>query len=166
MIYENSSDREQQNMAAFQFERHLRTLGVGPVQCVETPEYRRECYDFVLNVHGMWTGVVEVKARRVSSETVEGWGSLLVEVPQLTRLREQFYLNSPVTKKSQWTKEVIILNRCIEDDVCYAINIRDIMTNWNEFEDAPPEMIKDNHGTQSADRKGKLVPVSLMEKFS
>lgn len=166
MIYENGNDREQQSIAAYQYERHLRTLGAGPVSCVETPETHRLPYDFTLNVHGKWVGVLEVKSRKISSETAEKWGSIVIDVERLKSLKEKFYLNSKVSGKAYWTKEVIFVFRCVDDDVCYAINIREIIRHWDSLEDAAKEMLTDNHGAKLANRTGKLIPTRLMEKFN
>ena len=153
-------------MAAFQYESLLRRLGAGPVRCIETPEYRREHYDFELHVHERWTSVIEIKSRVVTSRQIEEWGTIVVEVERLTELRKQFLSKSEITGKTFWTKEVIFVFRCTKDDTCFAVNIREIVKHWDDLEDAPPEMLKLDHGEGLKDCSGKLVPISLMERFT
>jgi hypothetical protein len=165
VIYENQKDREQQSLAAFQLTRRLTSLGVPGVALRETPEHRRECYDFEMHVQGMWTGIVEVKCRKGTSDTAEKWGSLLVEVDRLKRLKKECGTHSRATGKWIWTKEMVWLWRMTQDNTCYAITMRNIVKYWNEFQDAPPEMMKDNHGNLSANKRGKLIPLEKMEVF-
>jgi hypothetical protein len=164
MIYEDSNDREGQNLASFIYERHLRRLGCTQVRLVETPENRRECYDFEIREGAdgqLWTGVVEVKCRKVPS--VE-YDSALVEVDRLTSLKNQFYYVSEITGKRFWSKNVVYMWK-FSDNVCYLIDIQTLIDNWGEMEDAPDSMMKDNHGKQQASKKGKLVPYHLMERI-
>ena len=90
----------------------------------------------------------------------------MVEVERLTELRKQFLSKSEITGKTFWTKEVIFVFRCTKDDTCFAVNIREIVKHWDDLEDAPPEMLKLDHGEGLKDCSGKLVPISLMERFT
>lgn len=165
MIYENSKDRQQQQLACFQLQRHLAALGVTQVSVNETPEHRRECYDAEMHVHGMWTGVVEVKTRDIDSETLKQWGSVVIETERVARLAKLFYKRSNVDRKKRfWNKEVIFLWRLKKDDTAYAINLRRVQKVWRELEDATPEMMKDNHGNEAANKRGKLIPYTMLER--
>lgn len=160
--YESGKDREQQSMALFQYEKHLQQLGVHPVRCVQTSDEQALSYDAQVWIHGKYVAVAEVKSRRIRSDQYD---TIPVEVERLTSLRRQFCRKSSVTGKSYWAKDVIFIFRCVLDDVCYAINIEHIVRLWPTLEDAPADMMKDNHGEQQANKNGKLIPVSQMEKF-
>lgn len=167
-LYENGKDREQQGLAAFQYERHMRTMGCTQLRPIETPQHRAEHYDFEIREGEqgqLWTGVMEVKCRRVSSRQVEDWGSILIEVERLAAMREQFCHTSGTTGKVFWSKNVVFLWRCVKDEVCFAINIDDVIRHWPELEDAPEEMMKGDHGKIPANKAGKLIPVELLERF-
>lgn len=166
-IHENKQDREKQTLAAFQYERHLRSLGVTTVRLLETPEHRRECYDYEIREgesQQLWTGVLEVKCRAATDRQVQEWGSLLIEIDTLKKLKK-VCATKDLQDRTRWTKNVVFLNKT-RDDVCYTIEVQDLIRNWDECEDATPDMIKDDHGTESATRSGgKLVPLRLMERF-
>lgn len=164
MIYENRKDREQQSIACFQLARHLTALGITNVSVSETPEHRRECYDAEMHVHGMWTGVVEVKTRDIDSDTLEQWGSVVIETERCKSLSKMFYKTSDISKKRFWNKEVIFLWRLKKDDTAYAINLRRVRELWRDLEDAPPEAMKDDHGNILADKRGKLIPITSLER--
>lgn len=164
-IHENGKDREQQMLAAYQLERLIRSLGVVQIQLIETPEHRRDSYDFQIMQTGMWVGVVEVKSRTISSQQVHDWGSILIEVERLKRLRELFTLKQQISGRTEWTKSVVFVWRCVKDDVCFSICVEDIIKNWDSLQDAPEEMMKDNHGKESAAKEGKLIPVDLLTEF-
>jgi hypothetical protein len=169
MMYENGKDREQQGLAAHQYEGHLRRLGVTQCRLIETPEPRREHYDFEIREGEqgqLWTGVLEVKSRKVSERQVEEWGSIVIEVERLAFLKKQFFLVSPITGKAWWTKNIVFVWRCVLDDVCFSIDMPTLLKHYSDFEDAPPEMMKTDHGTKDKDVSGKLIPIFHMERFS
>lgn len=165
MLVENQNDREQQAIASHQYVSHLTKLGVTQVALLETPQHRAICYDFELHVQSMWVGVVEVKSRKVDSQQIEEWGSIVVEVERLKSLGNLFYKTSEVTGKKRWDKEVVFVFRCTRDDWCYAVNIKTIHKNWSLLDDAPAEMMKADHGVGEKECSGKLIPIGLMEKF-
>lgn len=167
MIYENESDRQQQALAAHQWEAHMRRLGATQIRPIETPEHRRECYDFEIREGESgqyWTGVIEVKSRRVYSTQIEEWGSIVVELERLKSLKRLFF-KAGLGGKKRWDKNVVFLFRCVHDDVCYAISIETIIKHFHEFEPAPAHMLKEDHGEGEKDCSGVLVPVHLMERF-
>ena len=165
-IHENREDRDQQSLAGFQMERHIRMLGVPQVTLIPTEEHYREHYDFRIMHNSMWVGVVEVKCRWISSQQLKDWGSVVIEVERLKHLRQMFTVRSEITGKSTWTKSVVMLFRCVRDDICFSVHMDDIIANWDALEDAGPEMMKDNHGDSLADKSGKLFPVNLMSEFT
>ena len=168
MIYENKKDRHQQGLAAFQLERHINRMG-GSVKLIETPEHRRECYDFqIFDGHNMFTGVCEVKDRHISEEKLLGAykSKLLIDEPRLTSLKDKFFLPTLDNNRSEWTKDVVLLWRIVEDDVCYAINIKDLIDNYDQTEEAPHGYTGNDHGNKPSNKVGILIPISLMERFT
>ena len=85
---------------------------------------------------------------------------------RLAEFRRMFCRKAEVSGRSYWSKNVVMLWRCVKDNVCYAIHIEDIIKHWDELEEASPEMMKDNHGKDAAEKSGRLIPVHLLEKFS
>lgn len=164
-LYEDTADRDEQHLATFQYEKHLQRLGVTPVRCVHTKQEHALPYDVQVWIHGKWTTVLEVKCRKVTSKTVEEWGSIVVEVERLERLRTEFR-KQKLGGGGYWNKEIVFLWRCVLDDTCYSIHIDEIAKAWGILEDATPEMMKDNHGELPANKRGKLIPVGMMEKFT
>jgi len=166
MIYENAKDRQQQQLACFQLQRHLGALGITQISVQETPEHRRECYDAEMHVHGMWTGVVEVKTRDIDADTLHKWGSILIETQRVAALAKLFYKRSDVNpSKRFWNKEVIFLWRLKQDDSCFAINMRRVQELWHDLEDAPETLLTDDHGTKLTGKTGKLIPVESLERI-
>jgi hypothetical protein len=164
MLYENSNDRDQQHMATFQYEKHLQRLGVTPVRCVHTKQEDAQPYDAQVWIHGKWTTVLEVKCRNVSSQQISDWGGVVVEVERLQRLRKEFR-RPRLDTGGYWKKEIVFLFRCMRDDRCFTIHIDQIVDAWGNLPDAPAKAMKDNHGKILAEKKGKLIPLNLMEQF-
>lgn len=165
MKHENQKDRQRQGEALFLLGRHLTALGVTQVSLRETPQEAALPYDAQMYVHGMYTGVVEVKCINYRHDEVEGWGTgLMLKKPQLAALRKEFCGMSAVSGKPYWNKEVILLVRC-KDDVLYAINLRRVMELWRDLDVVPQEKVKTNHGKEQADFECRYVPLIHWERF-
>lgn len=158
MLYENSEDRKNQSTAAWVYQDHLLKLG-SRVRVTETRQEYRECYDFgVYDAHGMWTGVLEIKCLTYPEEAMMGWPGLMIEKPQMSRLRKQFWA------AGRWTKEVVLLMMSA-DLACYAINARDIAAMWSSCKVAPDGWVKSDHGTKPRDAEARLFPIPLWVKL-
>ena len=160
---ETQRDREQQGLALFSLQRHMQKLGMGPVRFNQTPEELMLCYDAEMWVHGKFVGVVEVKAISYSGNDVERWGHLMLKKSQLARQRHEFFRRSEISNKPYWTKQVLILVRCIRDDRAWAINLEDVMAVWNESEVVPPEFCKSDHGKDESDIEHRYIKLQHWE---
>ena len=166
MADENRKDRHAQQLAAYQYERHLQQLGVTQLRLIETPEHRRLSYDYEIREGAdsqLWTGVLEVKCRDQKSDD---YTSALVEIDWLEKMKAQFYHTSEITGKKFWSKNVVYLCHW-KDDVCHTINIMELIKNWDHLLPAPEGAVKDGHGERPAERSGAmLIPFDIMERFT
>lgn len=165
MMYETTEDRQNQDMAIFQYTRHLQNLGVEDISSVPTKADLMAHFDFEVWIQGFWTTVVEVRCINYSSEDVAHWGHLLMDMVKLTSLKKEFSYKSKVTKKTTWDKRIIFLFRCNIDSVCYAISMERIIEVWPKIRDADQGMMKSNHGSDQHSKAGKLIPIQFMDKF-
>jgi hypothetical protein len=166
--FENDKDRDGQEMGAFQYKRHLYNMGVGFVTYTETPEEDTESWDFDVTVNGLPTVALEVRCINYSSRDVhiKFKDRLIIDDVKLNKLTRKFSSINPVTKQREWDKHVIILIRCVRDEVCFAISMENIHKHRNLLTDVPPEFMKHDHGEElNENKKGYYIPTHLMERF-
>lgn len=169
-LIENTGDIEQENLAAFQLSRHLTALGIPAVSIDITPKERKDIYDLEMRVCGMWSAVIEVRSVNAASHEYAPVGPLkgfLLEHNKLENMRKMFFRKAEVSGKWYWRKECIILWRCINDETCWGINLREIARRWDEIEEAPPEYFKSDHGKEASQnkKKGYFIPITWLEKI-
>ena len=163
----NKTDVNNQQIAEFQYNRHLKALGVTQLRTEPTPEHRKMCYDACIYEEGKWTGVIEIRSVNYRIDQIESFGGFMIDVNKMTALRKQFYCTSEITGKSFWSKEVVFLFRCVKDNTLWATNIRRLAGVWNDLEDVPTERLKNDHGAEANKTKlaGKLIPPAMMERI-
>lgn len=162
---ENRNDLQNEQVAEFQYGRHLAALGVTQVSTNITPKRRKDHYDFEIYEEGKWTGVAEVRAVNYTHEQVQEWGGFMLEEGKLKALKDQFCFRSAVTGKPMWSKQIIFLFRCVPDDTLWCIHMRQIVDGWADWPEVSPEKFKTNHGAgQHPTKRGKRIPFNLMER--
>jgi hypothetical protein len=164
MDNENNNDLCNEQVAEFQYNRHLRALGVTQVRTEITPKHRKDCYDLQIMEEGKWTGVAEVRSVNYRWDEIETFGGFMMDDIKLKKLKEQFYHRSEITGKRFWSKEIVFLFRCTKDETLWAINMRQIVDGWPEWPDAPAEWFKSDHGKRPNTKGGKQIPFRLMER--
>ena len=161
---ENKNDLQNEQIAEFQYNRHLAALGITQVRTEITPKHRKDCYDFQIFENGMWTGVAEVRSVNHNWTHVKSWGGFMLDEIKLKKLKAQFCSRSAVTGKPIWSKEIVFLFRTIPDHTLWAIHMREILAGWADWEVLPPEFSKSNHGKESNTKLVKRIPFDLMER--
>ena len=165
-LYENSNDRNIQELARVKLERHMNNLGIGLVQIRHTPQERTELWDLDVHVNGMYVGVAEVKGcGKPYSEMLEKGFGFLIKTRTLSGLKEMFY-RSKVDGSKYHRKEVAILHYCIPDDRLFAVSMRTLITNGKRLKATKPGVIKENHGATDSDEPGLSIPTDLYTEIS
>ena len=160
-LYENSNDRNVQELARVKLERHMNNLGIGLVQIRHTPQERTELWDLDVYVNGMYVGVAEVKGCGKSfSYMLEKEFGFLIKTRTLSGLKEMFY--RPKQDGSKYhRKEVSIVHYCIPDDRLFIVSMRNLIKHGKQINQARPGAIKENHGATDSDEPGLSIPTNL-----
>jgi hypothetical protein len=157
-IHENAVDRSKQDAALAVFGGHLKRMGVSVLRFEPSKDIHPP-YDSWMWVNGLCTGVVEVKNIKYTSESVEGWGQLMLKHDQLLDQARLFYRNG------NWTHNVTTLVRT-SDNVCYVTDNRVIQRVWKDSEIVPPGVAKNNHGTESSDKEHRFITLNHWSKIT
>ena len=147
MIYENKEDRKKQSEAVAILQKKWSKFDL-----VETPELFRINFDFkMFGKTGLTRGVGEIKCRNYDMEffKTNPW---LVEIERIKFLYVQNDMRGVPSVFVLYTKDKRVL----------YISVQKIVENMDEFKEAPTTMMKDNHGTQDANKTGVLVPFSML----
>ena len=156
-LHQNDRDKKNEDEMEWLYVRHLKRLGID-IQTFPTPV--EDHYDFEVWVNGVYTTVLEVRMRAYTSEQVEKWGTLVVNMEKLSGLKGLFYKE----KTKKWEKRIVLMN-VTTDGWCYATDMETVLREWKNCHPATQEMMKTNHGSKDSGRSGRQIPIAIMEKW-
>ena len=150
MIYENSEDRARQAECV----REINSAWSPDVELIETPEEERLHHDFTMyDEEGSYCGSGEIKCRNYSASYLLGKGWLF-EVERLDYLYDWFGPGVPV-----------LLVVYTSDNVALYVELMDVLDALPDLTKAPASWMRDNHGKQSADKHGIIIPGKMLRSL-
>jgi hypothetical protein len=164
VLHENESDRINQGEVAGEVKAFLDSLPItgtgldGQSHWVfqETLQELVEPHDFVLMHQGKYVGVLEVKCRegRYTKDYLVENGALM----------ETSLLNKMRTDHHKYGRHVLFAMRS-SDGVTFITNLKTLMQNRDQLQNAPDGAVKDNHGKKDTDRGAVITPISLWKEI-